>query len=153
MKFITLVVLLICGGSAFGQSITPPISPSTWSGRGTGLSVATTVYWAPFFGHAAGVTTSELLTAVPATFGATATNLRIVCAAAPTNTHTVTATLRVNAASSALVATITNTNTSATDLTHSVAIAPGDQLDLQIVTDASATPPGNCVYSIQITPA
>lgn len=134
-----------------GSTPIPPTSSTVYNFGNSGVSSTTTArYLTPGFGDTT-AQTSPIQFESP--IGGTARNLRVRHNALAGNGQNIVYTVRINNVASALVVTLGSTATSGSDLTHTVALSPGDLIDI-LVTKAGTIvqSPGNVTAVIEVTP-
>lgn len=109
-------------------------------GSATAVALTTTIY-IPIAGGGLSSTT-EANVDIPAPTASVLSNFYVELSAAPGLGNSVVVTIRKNAADTALTLTISGAAVSGSDLTHTVAVAAGDLLDIKIVPTGTivATP-------------
>lgn len=110
---------------------------SGWSGTPLTFISSTTQYAPPVGGALTSATESIVQNAAPA--AATLSGLQVTLSAALGAGATLQVTLRDAAAGTTLTCTTASGGTSCSDITHSVNVAQGDLLDLQLVSSGTVT--------------
>lgn len=115
-------------------SLLPTIPRSYFTVNASAIGAGVTTYLGP---PGSDVTETNVHAVIP--FAGVLRNLYIVADGFPGVAQTFTYTVRLNAADGAITATISGgAATTANDTTHTIAVAPGDLIDVKLVTSAGA---------------